>query len=127
VPDRSTLGFDADPVVDSVSNSLLAPEMPFGRLNGNVPEEELNLFQFATRRMTQPSTVPAIVRREPLDTCFVGVLSDNVPDCLFRQTVTPGLANFVYPPKQPPAVRLAAWSQSSSNTLTQFGIGIVLV
>ena len=99
--DRSLLGFDAQAIVNGSPNSLLAAEVPLGRLNGDVPEEELNLLEFAARRMAQPSTrSPEIVRREPLNTRFTGVLANEMPDCLFRQTVTPSLPVLVYPPKQ---------------------------
>jgi hypothetical protein len=51
--------------------------------------------------MTQPSTrPPEIVRRQPLNTSFAGVLADHVPDRLFRQTRTPGIPVPVDPPKQ---------------------------
>jgi hypothetical protein len=33
VPDRSALGFDADPVVNGGSHALLAAEVSLGRLN----------------------------------------------------------------------------------------------
>ena len=50
-----------------------------------MPEEKLNLFEFATRSMTQPGTRPSeIVRRKPLDACFTGVLADDVPRCFRR-------------------------------------------
>jgi hypothetical protein len=69
-----------------------------------VPKEELNLFQFAARGMTQPGTCPSeIVRRQPLNARFTGVLPDDVPGCLFRQTVTPCLP---YTPKQPVGVQV---------------------
>jgi hypothetical protein len=42
------LGFDADAVVHSSTNSLLAAEIAFGSLHGHVPEEELDLIQFPT-------------------------------------------------------------------------------
>ena len=38
--------FDPDGVVDGVSQPLLAPQIALGRLNADVPEQELNLLQF---------------------------------------------------------------------------------
>ena len=35
---------DANMIVDSSSNPLLAAEIAFGSLNRNVPQQELNLF-----------------------------------------------------------------------------------
>ena len=52
----SACGFDADPIVDGGTNALHAAQVSLGRLNGDVPEEELNLLQFAARGMTQPGT-----------------------------------------------------------------------
>src|SRR5262245_16301022 len=51
--------------------------------------------------MAQPGTCPPeVVRSEPLDTRFAGVLAEHVPDCL---SVRPSPQAFVlvYPPKQP--------------------------
>jgi len=41
------LGFDADPVVDGAAQLLLAPQVTFGRLDGDVAEQKLDLIQFA--------------------------------------------------------------------------------
>ena len=73
LPRPSVLWFDADLVVHSGSDALLAAEVSLGRLNRDVPEEELNLFQFATRPVTEPGTCPPkIVRCEPIYTRFAG-------------------------------------------------------
>src|SRR5271167_5078471 len=67
-----------------------------------MPEKKLNLLEFATRSMTEPRTrSPEKVRREPLDARFASVLANHVPDCLLRQSVTPGLPILVNPSKQP--------------------------
>jgi hypothetical protein len=42
------LRFDADVVVHSSANPLLAAEIAFSCLHGNVTEQELDLFQFST-------------------------------------------------------------------------------
>ena len=54
----SGLGFDADPVIHGGTNALLAAEVSLRRLNGDVPEKELNLFQFTARSVAQSSTGP---------------------------------------------------------------------
>ena len=41
-----------------------------------------------------------IVGREPRNARFSGVRADHMSDCLFRETVTPGLPVLVYPAKQ---------------------------
>ena len=47
VPGNPALGFDADVVVHGGSNALLAAEVSLGRLNRDVPEEELDVIQRA--------------------------------------------------------------------------------
>jgi hypothetical protein len=37
---------NADPIVDRVPKALLAAKILFGRLDGNVAEQELDLVQF---------------------------------------------------------------------------------
>ena len=44
---RRSLRFDADVVVDGYANPLLAAEIALSGLHGNVPEKELDLFQFS--------------------------------------------------------------------------------
>jgi hypothetical protein len=58
------LRFDADVVVHSSANPLLAAEIAFSCLHGNVTEQELDLFQFSTRSMAQlRARTPQIMRR----------------------------------------------------------------
>jgi hypothetical protein len=57
----SALRFNADPIVDGSANALLAAEVSLGRLDGDVPEEKLNLLQFATRSMAEPRTRPTAI------------------------------------------------------------------
>jgi hypothetical protein len=41
-----------NPIVRRVYQILLRPEVPFGRLNGGVAQQQLDLLQLATRRST---------------------------------------------------------------------------
>jgi hypothetical protein len=45
--------FDAQSVVNSVPKLLLAPEVSFCRLDRDMPQEELDLIQFATGKVAQ--------------------------------------------------------------------------
>jgi len=45
------LWFDADVVVHGSANPLLAAEIAFSCLHGNMAEKELDLIQFSTRCM----------------------------------------------------------------------------
>jgi hypothetical protein len=85
------LGLDADVVVHSPANPLLAAEIAFSCLHGNATEKELNLFQFSTRSMAQlRARTPQIMRRYMGEPEFYCVLFYNVPDDSFRYAVAPG-------------------------------------
>ena len=49
-------------VVDGVTQLLLAAQIPLGRLDGDVSEQELNLVQFTARDVAQPGTVRLLCR-----------------------------------------------------------------
>jgi len=67
-PDQ-TNSLDSDVVVHRDPELLLAPEISFSRLYGHVPEEELDLIQFAARDMTQTGArTPEVMRCELLNT-----------------------------------------------------------
>lgn len=75
------LGFDTDAVVYRSTNPLLAAEIAFSCLHGDVPEKELDLIQFSTRSTTQRGTRTSQIMR-----CYLGksefcrVLLHDVPD-----------------------------------------------
>jgi len=49
---RATLfRLNSELVVNSATQPPLASEVPFGRLNRNVPEQELNLVEFSAGKM----------------------------------------------------------------------------
>jgi hypothetical protein len=50
---RSGARLDADLVVDRSAEALFASEILLRGLDRGVPEQELNLFQFAARRMAK--------------------------------------------------------------------------
>ena len=54
-PEQLGLRFNADAVVDSSTDSLLAAEITFGRLHRNVSEKKLDLVQFSPGGMAQLS------------------------------------------------------------------------
>ena len=51
--DRPRLRLKADVVVDGIPQSLFAAQVPFGCLDADVPEQELNLFEFSPGLVTQ--------------------------------------------------------------------------
>jgi hypothetical protein len=62
--------------VHGATQFLLAPEVPFRRLNRHVSQEELDLIQFAAGEVAQTRAGPSqVVRRELIDAGAVGVTS----------------------------------------------------
>ena len=61
-----TARIESDTVIYRVLKALLAAEIPFSSFDGNVSEEELDLFEFASSLMAETRTCSAkIVRSEP--------------------------------------------------------------
>ena len=75
------LRFDTDAVVYCSTDPLLAAEIAFSCLHGDVPKKELDLIQFSTRSMTQLGTrAPKIMRCYLRKSKFSRVLLHDVPD-----------------------------------------------
>ena len=53
------LWFDTDEIVHGSTDSLLAAEIAFGCLHGYMPEQELNLIQFAAGEMAKTRACPS--------------------------------------------------------------------
>jgi hypothetical protein len=84
------LGLDTDIIVHGSVNPLLAAEIAFSGLHGNVTEKKLNLFQFSTRSMAQlRARTPQIMRRYMGEPEFSCVVFNNVPDHSFRYAFAP--------------------------------------
>jgi len=79
------IGFEADGIVHSVLKALLAAQISLCGFDGNVPEEKLNLLQFAAGLMAEAGTCPAqIVRGKIGQAAIGGSLFDDGPDHLWR-------------------------------------------
>jgi hypothetical protein len=73
--------FDAKVIIHGPLNPLLAAEIPFRCLHGNVAQKELDLLQFAACGMAQLCARAAkIMRSESRKTEFLRVLFHHVPD-----------------------------------------------
>lgn len=124
----STVGFVADPVVDRVPKTLLAAEILFGRLDGNVAKQELDLVQFPSGVAAQASARPTeIVRRQILNGRS---LAQSFTTCHTTRSVTP--FPHVFPARQThrktrPSLPPADTSQESIALLTQSGTGTVRI
>jgi hypothetical protein len=78
---RSVLRLDSNSIVDCASQALSAAEIDFRRLNGDVPKEKLDLFEFTTGQMAKACTrATKIVWRQLLDSCRLGAVLYYMPD-----------------------------------------------
>jgi len=75
--------FEADFVIYGVAESLFAAEVSFGRLDAHMAKQELNLFKFPTRFMTETRACAAkVVRCHILQTTFRASGFHDTPDHL---------------------------------------------
>jgi hypothetical protein len=101
----SRIRLDANAIIDGGSNPLLAAKVTFRRLHRNVPQEELNLLQLASRCVAEASTGPSqIVRRQFRHSNASGGFLDNVPNRLHSHAISPCPSNFVDPAEQRSAI-----------------------
>jgi hypothetical protein len=98
---RSLNRFNSNPIIDLTTYALLAAEILFCRLNGDIPEEKLDLFEFTTRCMAKPCARSAkVMRCQSFDSGLLGAIFDDVPDNPLRYAVTPGLSRTADAPEQ---------------------------
>jgi hypothetical protein len=70
---------DAHSVIDRVAELLLASEVALSGLNGDMPEQELDLIEFTTREVAQPCASAKVMRSKFFDSCPRGGFADNLP------------------------------------------------
>ena len=98
------LRLDADVVVHSSANTLLASEVSFRRLDRNVSEQKLDLFQFSARGMTElRAGAPQIMWRHLQQTDCFRILLYHVPNHSLRNAITPSFACPTNASEQPPS------------------------
>ena len=103
--------FNSDAVVDGATYSLLAAEILFCCLNGDVPEGELDLVEFTSCCMAEARARPTkVMRRQLFDSGLLGAVFDDVPDDPISHAVTPDLSRTADAPEQP-AMRYLGGSQ----------------
>ena len=99
-PSCRTFRLDAQRIVDGDSELLFAPEIPLRRLDGHVPEQELNLLQFAAGQMALPGARAAqIVRCQLLYLSPGGSSLDHLPDHFGCHALAPDPARLVDGPE----------------------------
>ena len=73
-----------DPVIWSVNQILLRAQVPFGRLDRRMAQEQLNLLQLPTGGATQfRRRAATIMRRDARDASSLGVWQEHLSDHLF--------------------------------------------
>src|SRR5215467_10119092 len=103
VPGRDFSRLNADAVVNSAPKALFAPQVSLGRFHRNVPQQELDLLQFAAGGVAQAGTgAPTIVRRQFGNTSPAGVLLHDVPDHFFGDSLSPNRSLPSHAPEDPP-------------------------
>ena len=97
---RGGVWFDSEPVVHSASEFLFAPEVPLRRLDGDMPQEKLDLLELAAGQMAQPRASTAqIVWSQFLDAGACRRRPDDIPEHLRRHPVAPDPPRLVDRPK----------------------------
>ena len=96
----STVGLDADPVVDGISKALLAAKIPLGCLDGDVAQQKLDLVQFPSGIAAQSSASPTeVMRGKIFNGCSFGAVLYDMPHDPLRHTISPSLACAANAPK----------------------------
>ncbi len=91
--DATKLRVDADAVVYSSTDSLLASQVSFGRLDGEVSKKESNLVQFSAGCVAQlRAGTPQIMRRQLGNSGLLRMLFDNTSGCPLRDAGIPVFA-----------------------------------
>ncbi len=76
--------------LDWIAYSLLTAEILFCCLNGDVPEEKLDLVKFTTCCVAEAGArATQVMRRQFFDSGLLGAILDDVPDNPLGHAVTP--------------------------------------
>ena|ERR1700683_4802208 len=95
--------FDPDLIVYSLAKPLFAPQVFLGRLDRDMTQQKLNLFQFAASTVTETGARSSeIMWRKLSDSQSVRVLLHYVPDHLLRYFRSPDSAAPTDAPEQFP-------------------------
>ena len=87
-------------VIDCFFELLLASDVPFGCLHRRVAEKKLNLLQFATRAVAEPSTSSTkVMRRKMVNADPLGILFYRGPNNVGTNSKTQFGPVFPYSPE----------------------------
>ena len=123
---RLWLGFKPDVVVDGIPQSLFAAQIPFGRLDADMPQQELNLLEFSPGLVAKR----AHVRRRSCGATFGSPQAADA--CLTTPQMTLGLKRLganrptlLIARKTAPSVTPASVNETRTASATQSGTGTV--
>jgi hypothetical protein len=89
-----------DLVIYSNANSLLTSQITLRGLNRHVPEQELNLFEFAASGLAKSRAGPAkIMRCQVRNSSLSRRVLYDVPDRLDGNAITPCMPGSIDPPE----------------------------
>src|ERR1035437_4309062 len=97
--ERSSLhrNLQLDSIVRRINQILFRAEVPFGRLYGSVPEQQLNLLQFAACCPAHfRATTPQIMGGDSRYSRGQRVRLEQLPDDLFAQAVSLSMAGAIH-------------------------------
>jgi hypothetical protein len=113
-------------IVDRFLELLPAPDVSFRRLHGCVTEKKLNLFEFASRAMAEPSTgTTKVMRREMVHADPLSIVLYECPNNVRRDSATQFGSIFQIRLNTRPSVTPELRSQLSIKALHQSGTGTV--
>ena len=119
-------GFDPELVIYSDSQFLFTTKVPLSCLYRNVPEQKLNLIQFAAGKMAQSCACPSeIMWREFVNARLARSIFHDFPQNLRRHAVSPDWTSFVDRSEHAAFFNLSCLSPCINGLFTQSGIGTV--
>src|SRR6516225_4763091 len=99
---RLRVGFEVKKVVYRMSEILFAAEIALRRLDGCMPQQELNLLQLSTVAVAQlRAGSPQVVRRNMFQARSLAADLDDVPHNILRDTFPPYLVGSRHRSKDP--------------------------
>jgi hypothetical protein len=99
---RPPVGSEVKKIIYRMAEILFAAEIPFRRLHGCMPQQELNLLQLATARVAQLRTgSPQVVWCDMLQARSLAATLDYVPHEILRDAFSPHLSGAGNPSKDP--------------------------
>jgi len=116
------MGFDSDLIIHRRPDPLLATQVSFRRLHGNMPQKELDLFELPSRSVAEAGASAAqIVRCQVLHADLFCRILHDVPDGFLGHAFSQDPPIFVTRRKILPRSIPEAFNQTRNSSVTQPG------